>query len=292
PMKKSFPSGNEMRRRDFLRGIVAGGVGLAGWTALASRSLWAASDAARMEGTRRRDPLDFDWRFHLGDVPGAEVAAFDDAGWRQLDLPHDWSVEGEIREDNPASWHGAYLPGGIGWYRKALPWDAAWEGKQVRLDFDGVYMNSDVWVNGHHLGRRPYGFISFGYDVTPYLQRGRNVIAVRADNSKLPSARWYTGSGIYRHVWLNVTHPVHVAPWGTFVTTPQVSPQRAAVRIATQVANDSDREAAIDVEQVIRRRDGGVVARSRKPATVAARSKSDLTHELEIANPQLWSPDE
>ncbi len=154
------------------------------------------------EQYRTRKNIDFDWNFKLGDFPGAENIGYNDSEWRLLDLPHDWSIEGEYDENNEAGIRGAYLPCGIGWYRKSLEWNKAWKGKKVFIQFDGVYMNSEVWINGTHLGKRPYGYIGFAYDLTPYLKKGNNVIAVRVDNSKVPSSRWYTGSGIYRHVWL------------------------------------------------------------------------------------------
>src|SRR5690606_6425522 len=151
------------------------------------------SAQAQHNGTKNTFNFDFGWRFHLGDSPQAKQKNYNDNTWRQLNLPHDWSIEGAFDLDNPAGWRGAYLPGGIGWYRKSFDWKKQ-SGQNVFIQFDGIYMNSDVYINGHHLGRRPYGYISFQYDLTPFLTNGKNVIAIRADNSKLPSGRWYTGS--------------------------------------------------------------------------------------------------
>jgi len=166
--------------------------------------------------------LDRGWRFHLGDLPGAQELGFDDAGWRTLDVPHDWSIEGAFSDTNPAGAHGGALPGGVGWYRKAFSIPQMDTGRLVFVEFDGVYRNSEVWINGRYLGKRPYGYSSFRYALTPYLPygRGRNEIAVRVDNSQQPNSRWYSGSGIYRHVRLVTMEPVHVDQWGTYITTP------------------------------------------------------------------------
>ena len=167
--------------------------------------------------------LDFNWHFHLGDISGAENPAYNDTTWRSLNVPHDWSVEGEYSEDHPTGWQGGYLPCGIGWYRRELQWNNAWTDKRVEIQFVGIYMNSDVWVNGTHLGNRPYGYSSFKYDLTPHLNQNQNIIAVRIDHENARSGRWYTGSGIYRHVWLNVSDPLYLDPWQTFITTPKIS---------------------------------------------------------------------
>src|SRR5436309_11838087 len=192
----------------------------------------------------QRSTLDFDraWRFHLGDVPGAQEAGFDDAGWRRLDLPHDWSIEGEFSDTNPAGANGGALPGGVGWYRKTFSVAERDTGRLVFAEFDGVYRNSEVWINGHYLGKRPYGYISFQYDLSPYVNYGshKNLIAVRVDNSQQPNSRWYSGSGIYRNVWLTTIDKVHVDHWGTYITTPEVSSQSAKVEIKTSVRNGSE----------------------------------------------------
>ncbi|MCP4078297.1 MAG: glycoside hydrolase family 2, partial [Gammaproteobacteria bacterium] len=154
------------------------------------------------QAVRTHTSIDSNWQFYLGDEPDAKRPDFQDSRWRTLNLPHDWSIEGEYSKDNPAGIAGGFLPTGTGWYRKHLKWNDNWNNKRLKIEFDGVYMNSEVWVNGHSLGQRPYGYISFSYDITDYLNKENNVIAVRVDNSQSPSGRWYTGSGIYRHVWL------------------------------------------------------------------------------------------
>ena len=189
-------------------------------------------------GGRIRDSFDFGWKFFKGDAPGAQQPNFADASWRDVDLPHDWSIEGPFSE-KPAVARGASLPMGIGWYRKHFNVPESYSGRKVSIEFEGVYQLSEVWINGQYLGKRPYGFIGFSYDLTPHLKYGGdNVIAVKADNSHQPNCRWYSGSGIYRHTWLLVTNQVHVAQWGTFVTTPKVDMDSATVQVKTRVQNE------------------------------------------------------
>ncbi|MHB8208178.1 sugar-binding domain-containing protein, partial [Mucilaginibacter sp.] len=160
-----------------------------------------------------RTVADFDsnWHFHLGDVTGAELTTFNDANWRNLNLPHDWSIEGKFSKDNPATPEGGALPGGIGWYRKIFIEPVSAKNKRVYIDFDGVYQKSTVWINGHELGFRPNGYISFRYELTPFLNFGsKNTIVVKVDNSVQPNSRWYSGSGIYRNVWLVTTNKTAV----------------------------------------------------------------------------------
>jgi len=178
-------------------------------------------------GTRIQQDLNSNWRFHLGDVSGAEAASFEDAPWQSLDVPHDWAFENGYAQTNAQGAAGGYLMGGVGWYRRDFDLPEAWQNRRVRLEFDGVYMNSEVWLNGHALGKRPYGYISFGFDLTPYLRPGRNFIAVRVDNALEPSARWYHGCGIYAPVRLVVTDTLsNVAAQGltTTVTVTNLAP--------------------------------------------------------------------
>ena len=173
---------------------------------------------------RERINLGDCWRFHNGDEPEAVDANFEDTGWQLLDLPHDWAIEGNFSKDNSSGTGGGALPGGIGWYRKTFVPEKADSDMKFRIVFDGVYMNSEVYLNGILLGRRPYGYITFSYDLTPHLKWGeKNVLAVRVDNSEQPNSRWYSGCGIYRNVWLVKTEAVHVGEWGNYVTTPVVN---------------------------------------------------------------------
>ena len=167
---------------------------------------------------RQRQNFDADWLFVLGDSTQMSQVDYNDSYWRRLNVPHDWAREGDFFVGNPSGAGGGALPGGIGWYRKHFEV----KGEEVKrekffLEFDGVYMNSTVYVNGQKVGFRPYGYSSFEYDITPYIKRGENVVAVRVDNSDQPNSRWYSGCGIYRHVWLTKTHPIHVKHWGVFV---------------------------------------------------------------------------
>ncbi|UCC74550.1 MAG: beta galactosidase jelly roll domain-containing protein, partial [Gemmatimonadota bacterium] len=196
----------------------------------------------RSRPSRQRLLMDYGWMFTRGEAAGAEEPSFDDSGWRSLDLPHDWSIEGPYDENAPTGGRGGYLPTGIGWYRRAFTLPEGSSGRRVSIEFDGVYQMSDVWINGHHLGRRPYGYVSFYYDLTPHLVEGENVVAVRVDNSRQPNSRWYSGSGIYRHVWLTVTNPLHIGHWGTYVTTPEVDAASALVAVRTRIVNDGSGE--------------------------------------------------
>ena len=163
---------------------------------------------------RQRQNFDADWLFVLADSAQMSKAEYNDSWWRQLDVPHDWAIEGDFYVGHPSGAGGGALPGGIGWYRKHFSLEKI---EKVFLEFDGVYMNSTVYVNGEKVGFRPYGYSSFEYDITPYVHEGENVVAVRVDNSDQPNSRWYSGCGIYRHVWLTQTNPIHVKHWGVFV---------------------------------------------------------------------------
>ena len=240
-----------------------------------------------------RETLDFDpgWRFHLGDVPGAQEAAFNDADWRTLDLPHDWSIEGPFSKDHPAGAGGGALPGGVGWYRKTFAVPQGDSTRLVFVEFDGVYRNSEVWINGQYLGKRPYGYSSFQYQLTPHLRRdgSPNVIAVKVDNSQQPNSRWYSGSGIYRNVRLVITAPVRVAHWGTYLTTPVVSPDSAQVKIRTIVANATAADQPVTLRTVLYDAAGNEVASASLNATVPKDSAAELTQDLRVQRPSLWS---
>ena len=252
--------------------------------------LYAATAAAGADAPRLRESFDFNWRFFKGDAPGAEQPAFNDAAWRQLNLPHDWSIEGPFAENEPTGGSGGYLPTGVGWYRKKFTLAEAVQGQKLSVEFDGVYQHSDVWINGHLLGRQPYGYTSFAYDLTPHLKLGGepNVLAVRVDNSEQPNSRWYSGSGIYRHVWLTATDSVHVARWGTYVTTPKVSADAATVRIRTRVLNEEPAEFKVTLASDIVDADGKVVATARSDATLFAGEK-EFDQTVELTAPRLWS---
>src|SRR5205809_5695346 len=241
----------------------------------------------------QRSTLDFDraWRFHLGDVPGAQGADFDDAGWRRLDLPDDWSIEGDVSDTNPAGANGGALPGGVGWYRKTFSVAERDTGRLVFAEFDGVYRNSEVWINGHYLGKRPYGYSSFRYELTPNLRYrpATNVIAVRVDNSQQPNSRWYSGSGIYRHVRLVTTDPVHVHQWGTYVTTPEVTAASAPVTMRTTIRNATQVDQPITLRTILYDAGGKQVATAVSEARVPRDSITEIAQHLVIRSPTLWS---
>ena len=239
---------------------------------------------------RERACIDLDWRFALGDHHNAIHAAFDDAGWRLLDLPHDWSIEGEPHPDNPARASGGFFPGGVGWYRKRLDLPADLGDRRVLIAFDGVYRNSEVWCNGRFCGRRPYGYSSFCYDLTPQVARdGPTVVAVRVDNSRQPNSRWYSGSGIYRHVWLTLASPLRVGHWGTFVTTPRVEAGSATVRCAVELVNDGDSDGEVEVSAHVVEEPPAAITTTR--TTVPRKGGVQATIELELPAPRLWAPD-
>ena len=237
---------------------------------------------------REKQNIDFDWHFHLGDITDAQSPEFSDANWRLLDLPHDFSIEADYDKKNTGSRENGFLPGGIGWYRKTINWNKNWRDKLVNIEFDGIYMNSDVWINGHFLGHRPYGYLGIYYDMTPYLKDGKNVIAVRVDNDKVPSARWYSGSGIYRHVWLHVTNKTHVAHWGTYVRTTDVSSKSANVIVAAKIVGNKN--SIINVTSIIVNKQNKEVARQSQQLTLND-DTTLLTQKLNIINPALWSPE-
>ncbi len=246
------------------------------------------SSAWHEHAPREHLNIDFNWKFNLGDTPEAKQKDFDDSQWRKLNVPHDWSIEGEYSEDNPAGIAGGFLPTGTGWYRKDLAYDNSWENNIVQLTFDGVYMNSEVWVNGNFLGKRPYGYSSFQYDITPYLEKGNNVIAVKVDNSLAPSGRWYTGSGIYRHVWLTKVAKQHVPYSGVFVRSENVSEQSANILITTEVANKDKNNQQLTVLSELVNKQGSIVASTRSNIALMAGDTHSVKQNLSVENPQLW----
>ncbi|MFO7974103.1 MAG: glycoside hydrolase family 2 TIM barrel-domain containing protein [Candidatus Hydrogenedentota bacterium] len=239
-----------------------------------------------------REEIDFnaDWRFIKEDVAGAHELRFDDHAWRPITLPHDWSIEGPFSEEL-ASGTG-FLPGGIGWYRKTFVFARPLDGRRVRIEFDGVYKNSEVWCNGAFLGKRPYGYVSFGYDLTLHLNSDgdANVIAVRVDHSDYADSRWYTGSGIYRNVQLVITNEIHVKRHGVFVTTPEVTDEKACIEIETTVVNESACDADIVLENTVLDPAGAVIAKTENALVLSESNESVVTHSLDVEDPLLWSP--
>jgi beta-galactosidase len=317
PISKEGREDSGLPRRDALKSIIAGfsAVPMLAGTSLRGQQSEPRADGPSRAGNLRNQLFDSGWRFYRGDIAGAEATGFDDQSWRRLDLPHDWSVENlpASPESNGegAVWGGTDVPlrigpfdmyrsegrrdtgwvvGGTGWYRKKFTVEAVREGSQTEIAFDGVYMNSDVWLNGLHLGNHPYGYTSFAYDLTPYLKRqGENVLAVRVRNEGRNS-RWYSGSGIYRHVWLNVTGPVRVPLWGVFVTSPEVSARSASVKVAVKVENRE--KAAREVTVRIRLLDAknNAVGNHEAVQSVAAGGQVEVEQTIAVSAPALWSP--
>ena len=273
--------------------------------------LGGCTSAERVTDNRRQD-FTADWTFHLGDDSAASRPDYDDTAWRILHLPHDWAIEGEFSKDNPSGTGGGALPGGIGWYRKTFTVDKADEGKRLYIDFDGVYMNSEVFINGHSLGLRPYGYVSFSYDLTPHIKwGGKNVVAVRVDNAEQPNSRWYSGCGIYRNVWLTKLNPVHIAQWGTFITAQDVSKNSARLNIRTKIQYDAAAQLQDSVKQadgtyvvfdseivsladvVLQSRlmdaEGNVVGEVASELQVIPACPNEVEQEIVVKNPNLWS---
>ncbi|MBW4889141.1 DUF4982 domain-containing protein [Mucilaginibacter sp. HMF5004] len=248
---------------------------------------------AQQKQVRRVVSFNQGWVFTLGDISNGQDNSFDDSKWRKLNLPHDWSIEGEFSKDNPATPEGGALPGGIGWYRKNFTVPAVNKGKITYINFDGVYQRSDVWVNGHHLGFRPNGYISFQYNITPYLNYGdkKNIIAVKVDNSHQPNSRWYSGSGIYRNVWLTTVTPIAVNNWGTFVTTPTVTKQSAAVNLKTSIKNLSGKPQQVNIVSTIYNAAGLQITNTTLTNVALQDTLATVTQTLAVKNPVLWSVD-
>lgn len=232
--------------------------------------------------------FDFDWKFSLTDHPGYAAIDYSDANWEQVQLPHDWNIKQKF--DRKGIGSAAYLPEGIGWYRKTFFVPQSYKGRTVSILFDGIFQQSDVYINGKHLGHRPYGFCSIEYDLTPYLHTGKeNVIAVRV-NTTGGRPRWYAGAGIYRHVWLTAANPVHVATYGTYITTPEATEDHADVKIVTPVSNQSDKEQAITVTQRLIDDSGKEVARGKKGhLLIKAGNTADVEQIVPVASPRLWT---
>lgn len=308
-----------LARRDAIKSLIAGFAAaplLADGTLQAPQGAHPAHRNFRSRNTRER-LFDSGWRFHRGDAPGAESAGFDDSAWKQIDLPHDWSVEGlptSPQEDGQgAVWGGIDVPlrvgpfdmylsegkrstgwfvGGTGWYRKRFSIEDLQSDSQTEILFEGIYMNSDVWLNSHHLGFHPYGYTSFAYDLTPWLNRqGENVIAVRVRNTG-QNSRWYSGSGIYRNVWLTVTGPVRVPLWGVYVTTPEVSAQAAGVKVAVKVENRGKVSREVTVRVRLLDANQHDVASRESSKQIAAGSVEEVTQTIPVSSPALWSLDQ
>ena len=229
------------------------------------------------------------WRFNLSDVKEGSSSTLDDSKWRKLDLPHDWSVEGTLSPDK-ASCTG-YLPGGIGWYRKSFTVPDSEKSKKVFIYFEGVYNHSEVFINGVSVGKRPNGYVSFMYDLTPYLKIGQeNLLSVRVDHSLERDSRWYPGSGIYRDVYLVYASPVHLDLWGVYFKANSIGQKKADVSVETTINNELSVGAEVQIlHEIIDPLSGKVVANASKKQAIEADKKTTLAQMMAIPNPKRWS---
>ena len=242
---------------------------------------------------RTTDNFDSGWRFLKADATSAEQSDFNDADWRKLDLPHDWSIEGPFAKTNLTGGAGGFLPSGVGWYRKHFSLPKTDSGKSISIEFDGVMQNSDVWINGFHLGHRPNGYASFSYELTGHLNfSGDNVLAVRCDTSAQPASRWYSGAGIYRHVRLVTSDQTHFAENGVFISTPKVSATEATVKMETTITNASASEHKITLVTQLISPDGKTVAGTTVGSEIIAGVSEKFSPQIVITNPQLWNLDD
>ena len=297
--------------------------GMAGLAAAAMLPISGAAERAQKSATRwpvdafgdsrRMQPFNDDWRFHRGEAQGAEAEGFDDSGWRTLDVPHDWSIEDLLTpaaESPDAIWSGGDTPlrtgpfdvyasegqiatgwtvGGVGWYRRTFDKPQVAPGGKAELRFEGVYMNCDVWLNGAHLGNHPYGYTEFAFDLSPHLKDGNNTVAIRVHNTGRNS-RWYSGSGIYRKVWLNVAGDLRIPAHGVYVTTPEVGKDAALVNLEVTAENGAASARRANVRVRLVDGTGTPAAESQAPLTVPAGGSATTACAVRLANPRLWSP--
>ncbi len=259
---------------------------------------------AQKSNSRIRQSFDLGWSFKKDSIStGPEQLSFDASSWRKLDLPHDWSIEdlpnqtpgsiqGPFSKDAVSGHHTGYTKGGTAWYRKAFSLNANEQGKLIYIQFDGVYMNSKVWINGHYLGNHPNGYTPFYYNLTPYLQQPgkENIIAVQVKNEGVNS-RWYSGSGIYRHVWLTTVNPVHVEMWGSCVRTPKISKAFAEIEVLSTIQNEGKQLAEIVLKTELIDVKGKIVGNARNSVRLLANAKTDVIQKISLSTPKLWSPE-
>jgi len=239
--------------------------------------------------------FDFDWRFYRGDIENGEAIDLDASTWRMVNLPHDWSIEDIPGTDSPIDSNAigaiatGYTVGGTGWYRKTFFVPSRLKNKHFQIRFDGIYMNADVWLNGQHLGNHPYGYTSFWYDITDKVKFGsENILAVEVKNEGR-NTRWYTGSGIYRHVWLTVLNNIYIEQWGTYITTPEITLSEAKVQVRTTMHNGSGVAGDYKLTTILIDPKGTEVAKSSVNQSVDAGTSYEFTSDLEVSSPELWS---
>ena len=247
--------------------------------------------------TPSRAVLDFDsdWKFLQRDEPHGEQPSLNDSSWREISVPHDWSIAGPVSQNNPSGQGGGFFPAGVAWYRKSFPLPEKESARRVYIVFDGVMANSEVWINGYHLGRRPNGYASFYYELTGHLKFGpaaHNVLAVRCDTSQQPASRWYEGGGIYRSVRLVLLGNLHLEPWSTYVTTPSITATQAKVRAQSTVVNEYSVPQNAALEITLTAPDGHVAGSILTPEqAIVPGAHAHYSAEIPVASPQLWDLD-
>ncbi len=252
-------------------------------------SLLMNNDILGQPAYREVQKFNFDWKFYKGDIVNGQDTGLNDAGWRTLDLPHDWSIEGTFSKNFASS--TAYLPAGIGWYRKSFIIPATEKNRKLFISFDGIYNNSEVWINGTYLGNRPSGYISFQYDLTPYIKTGKeNLIAVKVDHTKYGDSRWYTGSGIYRDVKLIFTSPLHIKQWGVFAAVKDVSVEKATINIEISIINESGQASDVAVSNYLLYK-ADTVKKTTQRISMKGSSSKIISQKMEIYSPKMWDID-
>lgn len=250
---------------------------------------FAGNDSDGQSAGRHTLNFNHDWLFFKGDAGDGQKSTLDDSGWRLLDLPHDWSIEGPFSKEYASA--TGYLPGGIGWYRKTFTVAESEKGRRVFIYFNGVYNNSEVWINGNYLGKRPNGYISFQYDLTPYVNSGKeNLIAVKVDHSLFGDSRWYTGSGIYRDVSLILKDPVHIKQWGVYWTTPEVTAEQAKLQVEVSIANGTGKRAKLTLTNTLYH-GTKVAGKATSKVTSGASGETVVSQIIMVSNPALWDVD-
>lgn len=239
---------------------------------------------------RHTELLNLNWKFLRGEEERAWYKGLDDSNWRNVTLPHDWSVEEPFSKEYSSG--TGYLPGGIGWYRKKFLLPEDMKGKRVYITFEGVYNNSQVWCNSYYIGKRPYGYSTFTYDITDFITFGEeNLISVKVNHKDIADSRWFTGSGIYRDVYLTITDQVHIDQYGVFVTTPQVTKEYADVSVNVRLTNETQTDESIDIKNTLVDADGNAIVSTIESYEISAESELEANQLLHVSNPHLWSPD-
>ncbi|HSO87481.1 MAG TPA: glycoside hydrolase family 2 TIM barrel-domain containing protein [Draconibacterium sp.] len=257
--------------------------------------LFVTSSIIAQTSFQRNILFNDNWIFYQGSQIGAEKPNFNDSAWRKLDLPHDWSIEDLPGKDSPFDRNAVgqqstgFTVGGTGWYRKHFEVSEKYKGQRMMIRFDGIYSNAEIWVNGQSVGKQPYGYSTFEFDISDKVKFGEpNLIAVKVMNEG-ENTRWYTGSGIYRHVWLDIVDPVRIDQWRTFITTPDVHPEQAKVNIHTKLVNDLDKDVSVKLTTIIKNTAGVEVGRTESNQQIKENEKVEINTNILITSPELWS---